>query len=243
MRNPNLPPIAKVVWSLIAGMAPGFNATLSQYCKMVACHPDTWRSIIKMLELFGMVSVEHSPNGVKYSAVTDTEKWRIPVKEGMKISHPMKNSKGMKNSHPKGMKISQGEGMKISHPSEEQIEKQKNTTSTTCACAREKLLAELLTDARIELAMMQHHITVEQYRQLVKDIITDWQFRDLPDSDYNLNHFSSVLRYKVESINRQNGNNTQPGYPIDPRVKLDQDAAKAMAALAAEIGKPKIVPF
>lgn len=243
MRNPNLPPIAKVVWSLIAGMRPGFNATLSQYCKMVACHPDTWRSIIKMLELFGMVSVEHSPNGVKYSAVTDTEKWRIPAKEGMKISHPMKNSKGMKNSHPKGMKISQGEGMKISHPSEEQIEKQKKTTSTTCACAREKLVAELLTDARIELAMMQHHITVEQYRQLVKDIIADWQFRDLPDSDYNLNHFSSVLRYKVESINRQNGNNTQPGHPIDPRTKLDQDAAKAMAALAAEIGKPKIVPF
>ena len=100
MRNPNLPPIAKVVWSLIAGMRPDFNATLSKYCKMVACHPDTWRSVIKMLELFGMVSVEHLPNGVKYLAITDTSKWSIPEKEGVKISHPMKISQGRKNSHP-----------------------------------------------------------------------------------------------------------------------------------------------
>jgi hypothetical protein len=243
MRNPNLPPIAKVVWSLIAGMAPGFNATLSQYCKMVACHPDTWRSIVKMLELFGMVSVEHFPNGVKYSAITDTSKWKIQSKEGMKISHPMKNSKGMKNSYRMGMKISGGEGMKISHPSEEQIEEHKNNSTTTCACARERLMAELLTDGRIELAMMQHRITEEQYRRMVAEILADWQFRDLPDSDYNLNHFSSVMRYKVANNNRNNGNNQQTGSTSDIRAKLDADAAKAMAALASQIGKPKIVPF
>ena len=241
MRNPNLPPIAKVVWSLIAGMSHRFSATLGQFCTMVACHPDTWRSTVKMLELFGMVSVEHLPNGVKYSAITDTSKWSIPEKEGMKISHPMKNSQGMKNSHPKGMKISGGEGMKISHPSEEQLEEQKKNNTTTRACAREKLIAELLTDGRIELAMMQHHITVEQYRQMVNDIIADWQFRDLPDSDYNLTHFSSVLRIMVAKLNRNNGNNQ--GHNIDPRAKLDADAVKAMAALASEIGKPKEVPF
>ncbi len=213
MRNPNLPPIAKVVWSLIAGMKSGFNATLSQYCKMVACHQDTWRSTIKMLELFGMVSVEHLPNGVKYSAITDTSKWSIPEKEGMKISHPMKNSQGRKNSHPKGMKISGGEGMKNSHPSEDYIEEHKKTNSTTTrAHARERLLKELFTDARIELAMMQHHISVEQYRQMVNDIIADWQFRDLPESDYNLNHFSSVLRYRVAAQNnRNNGQRDQRG--------------------------------
>ena len=242
MRNPNLPPIAKVVWSLIAGMRPDFNATLSQYCKMVACHPDTWRSIIKMLELFGMVSVEHLPNGVKYSVITDTSKWSIPEKEGMKISHPMKISQGRKNSYRKGMKISEGEGMKISHPSEEQIEEQENNSTTTCACARERLMQELFADGRIELAMMQHRITEEQYRQMVTEILADWQFRDLPDSDYNLNHFSSVLRYKVQNINR-NGNNQQTGNADSIRAKLDADAVKAMAALAAEIGKPKVVPF
>ena len=243
MRNPNLPPIAKVVWSLIAGMRPDFNATLSQYCNMVACHPDTWRSIIKMLELFGMVSVEHLPNGVKYSVITDTSKWSIPENEGMKISHPMKISQGRKNSYRKGMKISGGEGMKISHPSEEQLEEQKNNSTTACACARERLMQELFADGRMELAMMQHHITVEQYRQMVTEILADWQFRDLPDADYNLNHFSSVLRYKVANINRNNGTNPQYSSPDSIRAKLDADAVKAMAALASEIGKPKVVPF
>ena len=92
--------------------------------------------------------------------------------------------------------------------------------------------------------MMQHHITVEQYRQLVQDIIADWQFRDLPESDYNINHFSSVLRYRVAAINnRNNGNNQQPGNTGNPIDKLDQDAVKAMAALAAQSQRPAGVPF
>ena len=70
-------------------------------------------------------------------------------------------------------------------------------------------MAELLTDGRIELAMMQHRITEEQYRRMVAEILADWQFRDLPDSDYNLNHFSSVLRYKVANNNRNNGQQNQ----------------------------------
>ena len=69
-------------------------------------------------------------------------------------------------------------------------------------------MVELLTDGRIELAMMQHHITEQQYRQFVDEILADWQFRDLPDSDYNLNHFSSVMRYKVANNNRNNGQRT-----------------------------------
>ena len=133
--------------------------------------------------------------------------------------------------------------MKISHPSEEQIEEQENNSTTTCACVRERLMQELFADGRIELAMMQHRITEEQYRQMVTEILADWQFRDLPDSDYNLTHFSSVLRYKVANINRNNGNNQQTGNADSIRAKLDADAVKAMAALAAEIGKPKVVPF
>jgi hypothetical protein len=104
-------------------------------------------------------------------------------------------------------------------------------------------MAELLTDGRIELAMMQHRITEEQYRRMVAEILADWQFRDLPDSDYNLTHFSSVMRYKVANNNRNNGNNQQSGQPSDIRAKLDADAAKAMAALASRIGKSQDVPF
>lgn len=243
MRNPNLPPIAKVVWSLIAGMAPGFNATLSQYCKMVACHPDTWRSIIKMLELFGMVSVEHLPNGVKYSAITDTSKWSIPEKEGMKISHPMKISQGRKNSYRKGMKISGGEGMKISHPSEEQLEEQKKNNCVVDAHTHthEEFIADALNGLRVEQGCMAMGVTPDEYRQLVAEVTNDWIFRNIPDNEWTLTHLLAQMRIKHNIINRNNGNNQ--GHNLDPRAKLDIDAAKAMAALASEIGKPKEVPF
>ena len=241
IRNPHLPPIAKVVWSVIAGMKPGFVATVQQYCTMVACHPNTWRSTIKTLEKYGMISVEHSPNGVTYTAITDPSKWTV---EGNKNCDPNKNCEGNKNCYAECNKNCYAEGNKNCDLSEEQIKEQENNSTTTCAHARERLLKELFADARIELAMMQHHITVEQYRQLVKDIIADWQFRDLPESDYNLNHFSSVLRYRVAAINnRNNGNNQQPGNTGNPIDKLDQDAVKAMAALAAQSQRPAGVPF
>ncbi len=243
MRNTNLSPIAKVAWSLIAGMSPRFNVTMSQYCKMAACHQNTWRNVVKLLEGFGMITVEHSANGVTYTAITDTSKWSV---DGNKNCDPNKICKGNKNCEGKGNNICDAGGNKICDPSEEHKEKQdKNNTATTCVCARERLAAELLTDGRIELARMQHNITVEQYRQMVKEILADWQFRDLPDSDYNLNHFSSVLRYKVATINNRNNGTTNQftGNPGDPRTKLDEDAIKAMAALASRSQQSKVVPF
>jgi len=242
MRNPNLPPIAKVVWSLIAGMRPDFNATMSQYCKMVACHPDTWRSVIKMLELFGMVSVERLPNGVKYSAITDTSKWSIPEKEGMKISHPMKISQGRKNSHRKGMKISEGEGMKISHPSEEQIEEQKKNIAAARARAREEsiILGLKIYDQWSEAICMKHHIDPTKWSETVDAFVLDMRCRN-----QDLTVITDIRAYFNGWINKreQNGNNQKNGQPSDIRAKLDADAARAMAALASQIGKPKEVPF
>jgi hypothetical protein len=204
MRNPNLPPIAKVVWSLIAGMRPGFNATLSQYCKMVACHPDTWRSTIKMLELFGMVSVERLPNGVRYSAITDTSKWSIPEKEGMKISHPMKISQGRKNSYREGMKISGGEGMKISHPSEEHItEEQKNNIDDD---ARTRVREEVMSDGMVEMGCMSLGIDRGTYENLAFQVFTDWDFQNLPDGEWTKTHFLAVMRYKVSDYKKSNNN-------------------------------------
>ena len=204
MRNPNLPPIAKVVWSLIAGMAPGFDATLAQYCKKVACHPDTWRSTIKMLELFGMVSVERLPNGVRYSAITDTSKWSIPEKEGMKISHPMKISQGRKNSYREGMKISGGEGMKISHPSEEHItEEQKKNIDDD---ARARIREEVMSDAMVEMGCMTLGIDRGTYENLAFQVFTDWDFQNLPDGEWTKTHFLAVMRYKVSDYKKSNNN-------------------------------------
>jgi hypothetical protein len=198
-------------------MAPGFNATLSQYCKMVACHPDTWRSIVKMLELFGMVSVEHFPNGVKYSAITDTSKWKIQSKEGMKISHP----------------------------SEEQLEEQKknNCVVDTHTHTHEAFIADALNGLRVEQGCMAMGVTPDEYRQLVTEVTNDWKFRNIPDNEWTLTHLLAQMRIKHNINNRNNGNNQIAGQQIDPRTKLDQDAIKAMAALAESSRRPTDVPF
>jgi hypothetical protein len=51
------------------------------------------------------------------------------------------------------------------------------------------------------------------------------------------------MRIKHNINNRNNGNNQIAGQQIDPRTKLDQDAIKAMAALAESSRRPTDVPF
>ena len=232
MRNPNLPPIAKVVWSLIAGMRPDFNATMSQYCKMVACHPNTWRSVIKMLELFGMVSVEYRANGVTYTAITDTSKWTV---EGNKICNPNKNCKGNKNCD--------AGGNKICDPSEEHItEEQKKNIAAARARAREEsiILGLKIYDQWSEAICMKHHIDPTQWSETVDAFVLDMRCRN-----QDLTVITDIRAYFNGWINKreQNGNNQQTGNTGDPIDKLNRDAAKAMAALASQIGKPKEVPF
>jgi len=208
MRNPNLPPIAKVVWSLIAGMAPGFNATLSQYCKMVACHPNTWRSVIKMLELFGMVSVEYRANGVAYTAITDTSKWMI---QGNKICDTNKNCKGNKNCNGKGNKNCDAGGNKNCDPSEEHItEKQKknNCVVDTHTHTHEAFIADALNGLRVEQGCMAMGVTPDEYRQLVAEVTNDWIFRNIPDNEWTLTHLLSQMRIKHNINNRNNGQRT-----------------------------------
>ena len=111
------------------------------------------------------------------------------------------------------------------------------------ARTHEDFVANALTDMAVERGCMAMKITREEYRQLLTEVINDWEFRQLPDNEWTLTHLLALMRIKHNINNRNNGNNQITGQPIDPRAKLDRDAVKAMAALAAEIGKPKEVPF
>ena len=204
MRNASIPPIAKVVWSLIAGMRDDYRPTIARYCEMVPCHPDTWRATVKMLESYGMITVERVANWVKYSAITDTSKWSTPNKDGMKISHPMKISEGMKKSHPKGMKISEGEGMKISHPLEEHIKEQKKNNIDVDA--RTRVREEVMSDEMLEMGCMSLGIDRGTYENLAFQVFTDWDFQNLPDSEWTKTHFLAVMRYKVADYKKNNNN-------------------------------------
>jgi len=111
------------------------------------------------------------------------------------------------------------------------------------AHAHEDFIADALNDLRVEQGCMAMRIIPDEYRKLVNEVINDWIFRNLPDNEWTLTHLLAQMRIKHNINNRNNGNNQIAGQPIDPRAKLDRDAVKAMAALAAEIGKPKEVPF
>lgn len=229
MRNASLPPIAKVVWSLIAGMRDDYRPTIARYCEMVPCHPDTWRATVKMLESYGMITVERVANWVKYSAITDTSKWSIPNKDPMKISHPMKISEGMKKSHPKGMKISEGEGMKISHPLEEHKNNNKNNNKKEYAHAQG--FGEIwdewfgLPNQTIENLCMHEKVTIQELMDAaecaITDLVLNGETEKLGKADKKKKLYGLML-FKIRNLNNGrktsiNGNgktNTVTGFKI-----------------------------
>jgi hypothetical protein len=77
-------------------------------------------------------------------------------------------------------------------------------------------------------------------------VTNDWIFRDIPDDEWTLTHLLAQMRIKHNINNRDNERqqtNGGSGCTIDPRTKLAQDAAKAMASLASGGEQPKAVPF
>jgi hypothetical protein len=114
------------------------------------------------------------------------------------------------------------------------------------ARTREEFIADALNDLRVEQGCMAMRITPEQYRQLVTEVTNDWIFRNLPDSEWTLTHLLAQMRIKNNINNRNNGRqqtNGGAGQPGDARVKLNQDAIKAMVALAEESRHPADLPY
>lgn len=109
---------------------------------------------------------------------------------------------------------------------------------------REEFIADALNDLRVEQGCMAMRISPDEYRQLVTEVTNDWIFRNIPDEEWNLTHLLAQMRIKQNINNRNNGKTNQfTGNPGDTRTKLDDDAVKAMAALAAQSQRPKVVPF
>ena len=106
------------------------------------------------------------------------------------------------------------------------------------ARTHEEFIADALNDLRVEQGCMAMRITPQEYRQLVTEVTNDWEFRNLPDNEWTLTHLLAQMRIKHNINNRNNGNNQQAGSASDARAKLDADAVKAMAALAASKKRP-----
>ena len=100
----------------------------------------------------------------------------------------------------------------------------------------EEFKADALNDLRVEQGCMAMGITPEEYRQLVAEVTNDWEFRDIPDNEWNLTHLLAQMRIKHNINNRNNGQRTNEinGHQGDQRAEIAASTIKAMAALAAE---------
>ena len=87
-----------------------------------------------------------------------------------------------------------------------------------------------------------YRLTHEELCAKVDEFVLDMACRENKIEEL-LNARAYFNAWLSSNINRNNGKNQFTGHPGDTRVKLDQDALKAMAALAEESRRPTDVPF
>lgn len=195
---------------------------------------NTIRHALAKLVNSGEIKRQTSTGQRTITTITNWNEYQV----GQKLTH--KPKKGVsKIDTPVYQKLTQSVSKIDTHI------KNKNNKEIVVADAHarthEEFVENALTDLAVERGCMAMKITREEYRQLLTEVVNDWEYRQLPDNEWTLTHLLAQMRIKHNIINRNNGQYQQTGNDI--RAKLDQDAAKAMAALASQIGKTKDVPF
>lgn len=238
VRSPALSPTAKVAWLLISGMPPGYLPTRDQWMAMLPCRDkSTWQRAVAELENAGLVEVEKQGTKRVFRAVLTGEK--TTLSKGGKI-HPIRGEK----TTLKGVEKPPKEGWK-NPPYKKTIEEQEEHIVVDAgAGARERFIREINEGYAVEQACMSLGIDVPTYTMLSRQVIAEWQFRDLPDSEWTRMHFLSVMRYKVADIKKQNNNGQaqNPGNRQSAaagRAERTAAIARTMAALRAEEGCPQ----
>ena len=223
-------PSERSAWCLIASLPQGYALTVKSACRMLGVNEKTWRWCVAELARRGMITVKHFPGFANvYEVVGDAEKWDTTPSKNREYPKAAPLPKNGTTPLPKS-----GRG---THSNNKELLKNNIVDDDARARVRE----EVMTDAMVEKGCVSLGIDRGTYENLAYQVFTDWDFQCLPDSEWTKAHFLAVMRYKVKD--RQNGNSKFNGSASDARAKLDADAVKAMAALAAEIGKPKEVPF
>ena len=227
IRSNNLTVDEKLTWMFIASMPNGYQFTVAEACADLRINVKTWRRCVANLESAGLVVVDFNPGKKNvYRVLTPTtsdpgsQTVPLPNETHTPLPFETRGTHINKKDHLKNIVVADAH------------------THT-----REDFIADALNDLRVEQGCMAMRITPDEYRQLVTEVTNDWIFRNIPDNEWTLTHLLAQMRIKHNINNRNNGNNQPTGNADSIRAKLDADAVKAMAALAAEIGKPKVVPF
>lgn len=197
---------------------------------------NTIRHALAKLVNSGEITRQTSTGQKTITTITNWNEYQV----GQKMIYPTKKSVS-KNDTPVYQKLTQSVSKIDTHI------KNKNNKEVVVANAHththEAFIADALNGLRVEQGCMAMGVTPDEYRQLVTEVTNDWIFRNIPDNEWTLTHLLSQMRIKHNINNRNNGNNQIAGQQIDPRTKLDQDAIKAMAALAESSRRTTDVPF
>ena len=197
---------------------------------------NTIRHALAKLVNSGEIKRQTSTGQRTTTTITNWNEYQV----GQKLIHPTKKSVS-KIDTPVYQKLTQSVSKIDTHI------KNKNNKEVVVANAHarthEEFIADALNGLRVEQGCMAMGVTPDEYRQLFTEVTNDWIYRQLPDNEWTLTHLLAQMRIKHNINNRNNGNNQIAGQQIDPRTKLDQDAIKAMAALAESSRRPTDVPF
>ena len=230
IRLATISPSERSAWCLIASLPQGYALSTNAACAMLGINSKTWRQCIAVLKQRGMITVESVPGHANVYGVTNAENWdTTPAKNW----YTQKTAGVPKNGTPPMPKNGRG----THNNKKEQLKTIEEED------ARVRVIANLKTyDYWAENMCKNYHLTHEQLCAKVDEFVINMACHDtkIEELQNARAYFNAWLSNK---FNRNNGNNQQSGTASDIRAKLDADAAKAMAALAAEIGKPKIVPF
>ena len=217
----------KMLWMYVASMPVGYRFSVREACANIRINIKTWRRCVASLKRLGLIEVDSVPGKknvyrVLTPSVLDPGSQTVPLPNETPTPLPneTRGTHSYKKDHLKNIVVADAH------------------THT-----REDFIADALNDLRVEQGCMAMRITPDEYRQLVTEVTNDWIFRNIPDEEWTLTHLLAQMRIKHNINNRNNGTNPQYSSPDSIRAKLDADAVKAMAALASEIGKPKVVPF
>ena len=192
IRMATITPSERSAWCLIASLPNGYELSVNDACAMLGINQKTWRQCVAVLVKRNMVTVESVPGHANVYSVTPAENWDTTPSKNW---YSQKTEGVPKNGTPPLPKNGRG-----THSyNKEQL---KNIDDD----ARTRVREEVMSDAMVEMGCMSLGIDRGTYENLAFQVFTDWDFQNLPDSEWTKTHFLAVMRYKVSDYKKSNNN-------------------------------------
>ena len=185
IRSDHLTVEEKLTWMYIASMPKDYQFTVGEACAVLRINVKTWRRCVANLKKDGLLAVDFNPGKKNvYRVLTPS------------VSDPGSKTAPLPNETPTPPPF---ETLGTHLYKKEQL---KNIDVD----ARTRVREEVMSDEMVEMGCMSLGIDRGTYENLAFQVFTDWDFQNLPDSEWTKTHFLAVMRYKVADHKKSNNN-------------------------------------